>query len=69
MSTNDKRLVLMFIGILLLMLIVYVCYQQLSCNAITAGMGYPNQWSLFGGCKIEVNNQLIPLENFRFFGE
>lgn len=42
-------------------------YERSVCLAKTEGMGFDVQWSLFGGCKIEVKEgQWIPLDSYYF---
>lgn len=37
------------------------------CEANTAHIGYPHNWSFWGGCQIEVTpGQWIPLDNYQY---
>ncbi len=38
-----------------------------TCNSETANIGFPHQWSFWGGCQIEVTEgKWIPLSNYYY---
>ena len=44
--------------------------EKLECSAKTEGMGFDSKWSLFGGCRIEIEeSKWIPLERYRHIEE
>ena len=66
---------LLVVGVLILILVAIVAclvggsilFGRAECNAKTTGMGFPHQWTILGGCKIEVQpDKWIPLESYYF---
>ena len=44
--------------------------DRMTCYSKTENMGFNTEWSIFGGCRIEVDeNKWIPLENYRQYEE
>lgn len=44
--------------------------EYATCHAQTESIGFPSQWSPFGGCRIEVKQgKWIPLSSYYFMQE
>lgn len=46
---------------------MYTVLDRPSCDAETLHMGFPHQWTFWGGCQIEVaDGKWIPLTNYYY---
>jgi hypothetical protein len=56
--------------VILLMIGSMAMVDYLNCTAQTAHIGFGSNWSLFGGCQINVKDGIwIPLKNYRYLGD
>jgi len=76
MSYYTKRMItelLMFvISILLIVAVVFAAQYAMErkCIEKTAEIGISSRWSFWGGCQIQVKDNIwIPLDNFRYLDE
>ncbi len=59
--------VLFIVGIFGVSGVVVGVLDSRSCNAQTAQIGFPHQWSFWGGCQIQVSEgKWIPLSNYYY---
>lgn len=62
----------LFVSFLLVLAIViavlstpFILLDRASCNRISSDSRIKTEYRLIGGCYVEVNNRLIPKENWR----
>ena len=57
-----------------IMIVVAACYaeflaEKAGCFKTAKLMGVESSYSIWTSCMIKVNNTIIPLDNYRYFGD